>query len=66
MTQEVTDLTLHLHAQGEKAILVSDTGNRVDAVWLPLSQIEVEPHPYHANTVKIVCPIRLAQAKGLI
>jgi hypothetical protein len=66
MPREVMDLTLHLHAESAKAILVSDTGNRVDAVWLPLSQVEVETHPAHANTVEVVCPVWLAKDKGLI
>lgn len=38
----LTDLTLCLHAETDKAILVSDTGVAARAVWLPKSQIEIE------------------------
>jgi hypothetical protein len=66
MATEVIDLTLHLHAETEKAIFISNTGNRINAVWLPLSQVEVEKHPVYAETVEIVCPVWLAKDKGLI
>lgn len=59
-------ITLHLHAETEKAIRVSDTGNDRDAVWLPLSQVEVEPHAHHADTVEMEVPEWLAIQKGLV
>ena len=37
---EVIDLTLHQHAETEKAYLVSEDGDRAKAVWLPKSQCE--------------------------
>lgn len=66
MPRELTDLTLHLHAETEKAIRVSDTGHDRDAVWLPLSQVEVSKHPHYAETVEVTCPVWLAKEKGLI
>lgn len=36
-----TWLTMVGHARTEKAIFVSETGDKADAVWLPLSQIEL-------------------------
>jgi hypothetical protein len=38
----LTDLTLALHHRTEKAVLVSETGEESKAVWLPLSQVEIE------------------------
>lgn len=66
MSKELTDLTLHLHAETEKAIRVSDDGIDKHAVWLLLSQCEVTPHAHYANTVEVTCPVWLAQQKGLI
>jgi hypothetical protein len=41
-TRELTDLTLCLHAETEKAILVSETGDAAKTKWIPKSQCEVE------------------------
>lgn len=38
----LTDLTLALHAETERAVLVSETGDEKKAVWIPKSQCEVE------------------------
>lgn len=40
---DVIDVNVHLHHETDKAVLVSDTGDKDDAVWLPKSQIEIEP-----------------------
>lgn len=40
---DLIDLTLRLHAETDKAILVSDDGDRDKAVWIPKSQAEIEP-----------------------
>lgn len=61
---ELVDLTMHLHHKTEKAILVSDDGDEKRAVWLPLSQIEVET--LKGNAVEVTCPVWLAKNKGLI
>lgn len=38
----LVDCAVQLHAETEKAWLVSDTGERADAVWVPKSQAELE------------------------
>lgn len=61
---ELVDLTMQVHMKTERAILVSDDGDRDKAVWLPLSQIETEPKS--ASVVIITLPVWLAHEKGLI
>ncbi|WP_022727254.1 hypothetical protein [Fodinicurvata sediminis] len=61
---DLVDLTAQLHHQTEKAVLVSSDGDRENAVWLPLSQIEVEDGK--DGLVDITCPEWLAHEKGLI
>lgn len=39
---DLTDLTLALHHETDKAVLVSETGDPKKAVWIPKSQCEVE------------------------
>lgn len=64
---EVIDLTLHDHPPGtSKAILVSDDGNREKAVWLPLSQIEVDRESLKAPAIIVTMPTWLAVDKGLV
>lgn len=43
MAREIVDITVQVHARTERAILVSDDGERDKAKWLPLSQCEVVP-----------------------
>lgn len=64
MKSDVIDMDLHIHARAEKAIKVSDDGDRESAVWLPLSQIEI--HRTVGSTVEITLPEWLAVEKGLI
>lgn len=40
---ELVDLTMHVHAETKAAVLASDDGEEANAVWLPKSQIEMEP-----------------------
>lgn len=63
---EVIDLTLHLHHETDKAILVSDDGNRNKGVWLPLSQIEVDRESLKAPAIIVTAPTWLAVDKGLV
>lgn len=58
------DLQLRLHAETERAILVSDDGDREKAVWLPLSQIEVNRRD--GAVIDVTAPEWLATEKGLI
>lgn len=61
---ELVDLTLQLHHETERAILVSDDGDPENAVWLAKSQIEIEPKG--RGTVEVTCPFWLAKERGLI
>lgn len=36
----LTDITVQLHQETQRAILVSDDGDLEKAVWLPKSQVE--------------------------
>lgn len=68
MNTDLVDLMVVLHHETEKAVLVSDDGDRARAVWLPKSAVEVEEGPtamgqkYHTVTL----PERLAIDKGLV
>jgi hypothetical protein len=39
---DLTDLTLALHAETDKAVLVSETGDPKKSKWIPKSQCEIE------------------------
>jgi len=64
MKSDLLDLSLSLHVETQKAVLVSDTGDKADAVWLPLSQIELEKTAPGVYTITL--PEWLAAEKGLI
>lgn len=64
MSRELVDLTLKLHHETARAILVSDGGDRDKAVWLARSQIEIEPKGQ--GIVEVTCPVWLAKERGLI
>ncbi|WP_212525884.1 hypothetical protein [Actibacterium sp. MT2.3-13A] len=63
MRSDVIDIEVHLHHETAKAILVSDSGDKDSAVWLPLSQIEIEPEN---GFIVVTMPEWLAEEKGLI
>ena len=44
MKSDVVDIRGQIHAMTDRAILFSDDGDRENAKWLPLSQVEVEKH----------------------
>lgn len=58
------DVSVQVHHITERAILVSDDGDRDKAIWLPLSQIEVEDQ--EKSIAMITLPEWLALDKGLI
>lgn len=58
------ELTLQLHHETDLAIRVSDDGEDKNAVWLPLSKIEITRKP--RNIVVVTVPEWLAMEKGLI
>jgi hypothetical protein len=61
---DLVDLTVQLHHETGKAVLVSDDGDRDHAVWLPLSQVEIERKPN--GVVIVTLPEWLATDKGLV
>mgnify|MGYP001765947044 CR=1 FL=1 len=61
---DIIDLVLCLHHETEAAILVSETGFRADAVWLPKAAVEFERSPLVTRIVSL--PERLAIDKGLV
>lgn len=59
----IIDIEGMVHHRTEKAILFSNDGIRANAVWLPLSMIEVED----TDSIYLVSlPEHLALEKGLI
>jgi len=65
MKSDLVDVAVLRIAETEKAILVSDDGEREGAVWLPKSQVEIENGGL-ANHVTVTLPEWLARDKGLI
>lgn len=63
--REQVEIKLELHRETEKAILVSDDGDRDNAVWLPVSQITMRPVG-DGEIVVVTMPEWLALDKGLI
>lgn len=61
---DLVDIAVQVHHRTDKAILVSDDGDRDKAVWLPLSQIEIEERA--KGIVEVTLPEWLAMDKGLI
>ena len=56
---DLIDVAVQVHRETAKAWLVSDTGDKKDAKWIPKSQAEL------ADGV-LTCPEWLAKDKGLI
>jgi hypothetical protein len=61
---DLIDLTLQLHQETERALLVSDSGEVDDRVWLPKSQIEFEKKP--GGLVIVTAPEWLAIERRLV
>lgn len=68
MRSDLVDLLLFEHHRTAAAVLVSDDGEERSAVWLPLSQVEIEAKPAKAGgrEVMVTLPEWLASNKGLI
>ena len=61
---EIVDIDMHLHpTSSERAVLVSKDGEEKNAVWLPISQIEVMPK--QGNHVVVTVPTWLAEERNL-
>jgi hypothetical protein len=63
---DLIDLDVHVYARTEKAVLVSADGVKENAVWVPLSQIEIEPHESLQRIYVMTLPEWLATEKGLV
>lgn len=78
MKSDLLDLTLAQHHRTDRAVLVSDTGEEMKAVWLPLSRIEIKAKNKTVRgtlkngqfcnfpLVTVTLPERLAIEKGLV
>lgn len=47
MKSDLIEVAVQLHHETEKAWLVSDDGEKKNAVWIPKSQAEIEPKGKH-------------------
>jgi len=63
MKSDLVDVFVAVHHRTERAVLVSLDGERSKAVWLPLSQIEIENRKQDSI---VTLPVRLATEKGLV
>ena len=61
---DIIDIEMTLHAKTGRAVLASSDGSKLNAVWLPLSQIELETA--HAGQAVVTLPEWLAIEKGLV
>lgn len=61
---DLIDIKMKVHAETKKAILVSDDEDRDKAIWLPLSQIEIER--LQKGFIMVTLPEWLAIEKGLV
>ena len=64
MKSNLIDIDVEVVHRTAKAVLVH-TGNKEQAVWVPLSQCEIEPSGF-AGIETITLPEPLAMEKGLI
>ena len=63
---DVVDIEVHVHHRTEKAILVSQNGDKDEAVWVPLSQVEIEKHQTLQRAYILTIPEWLAADKGML
>jgi hypothetical protein len=64
MKSDLIDIDVECTARTEKAVLVH-TGDKTEAVWLPLSQCEIAPSGF-PGIETVTLPEWLALDKGLI
>lgn len=60
---EFLDTTVEIHQETDRAILASEDGDEGSAVWLPLSQIEINAR--RGSVADISVPGWLAEERGL-
>lgn len=63
MKSDLIDIAMKIHARSPKAVFASDDGNKSRAVWLPLSQIEID---HRGGLTYNTMPDWLAIDKGLV
>ena len=61
---DLIDITVCRHAETDKAVLVSDDGDKANAVWIPKSQCEIDEG--QCGYITITLPEWLALEKELI
>jgi hypothetical protein len=68
MKSDLIDLTMFLHHETPRAILVSDDGIRDNAVWIPKSRCETVPEKNGVDRSLVIVTLAesLALEKGLI
>jgi hypothetical protein len=62
---DLLDITVQLHHETDRAILVSDDGGPDKAVWLAKSQIEFTPVRGQSGVIEVTLPEWLATERGL-
>lgn len=60
----LVDLEVQIHHRTERAVLVSDDGDRENAVWLALALVEIEMK--QGGLAEVTMPEWLAKERGLI
>lgn len=63
---DLIDVTVTIHAETEKAWLMSDDGTKARAKWVPKSQGEYDPTSAAPHIGTLTCPEWLAKEKGFI
>lgn len=72
MSKQLHDVRMKLHHETQPgkttlgALLVSETGDKDKAVWLPKSQIEFVEVPGKSGYLDITMPLWLAEEKELV
>lgn len=62
---DITTIDVRVHRTSERAALVSTSGDFNDAVWVPLSQVELMPFGKGDRSTMDI-PQWLAEEKGLV
>lgn len=65
MKSNLTEITVQLHQETPRAILVSDDGDNDKAVWLPKSQVEFVAKS-GSDVIEVTLPEWLATERGLV
>lgn len=66
MRSDLIDIEMMIHAETEKAVRVSDDGDRENAVWLAKKHVEFERDIEIGRRQTLTMPQWLAEEKGLV